>query len=437
MADRPINALPETTTVGDNDYILLEQDNTAKKVNGRNWKKYFEANLLGVAVNVISPNVQPSASYNTATRVITLNLPSADYIDKVEKTSTSGLVDTYTITTKLGFTATFEVTNAKSISSIELISGTHAAGTYDTYRISFNDGSHIDYVVYNGANGTGAPGTSTPQSDSGTGVAGTSTDFAREDHRHALNTDSTAPADLGTASAGSASTYAKRDHVHKMPSADDVGALAKLGDTGNLNPVTDLNDFMTGIGLFNDAGGTTIDNFPYTSTETQWAMIVTAGNGTDTAIQVGYDLQGIIQPRSRHLVSGTWSGWSSLKTSATALNGMVPVANGGTYANNAADARTNLGITPANIGALSSADFVVESVSIGSITTSAAYKAVTKSAAKSGYTPLAIAGWNCSNTYISCSELRLSGTDIKATFRNVGGTESTFSPSVNVLYMKA
>ena len=42
------------------------------------------------------------------------------------------------------------------IASISLKSGTHAAGTTDTYEITFTDGTTFDFFVYNGANGTGA-----------------------------------------------------------------------------------------------------------------------------------------------------------------------------------------------------------------------------------------------------------------------------------------
>ena len=42
------------------------------------------------------------------------------------------------------------------IASIALKSGTHAAGTTDTYEITFTDGMTFDFFVYNGANGTGA-----------------------------------------------------------------------------------------------------------------------------------------------------------------------------------------------------------------------------------------------------------------------------------------
>lgn len=42
------------------------------------------------------------------------------------------------------------------IASITLVSGTHAAGTVDTYRIIMTDGATFDFTVYNGANGEGA-----------------------------------------------------------------------------------------------------------------------------------------------------------------------------------------------------------------------------------------------------------------------------------------
>lgn len=42
------------------------------------------------------------------------------------------------------------------ITSISLLSGTHAAGTTDTYRITLSDGSTQDFTVYNGADGSGS-----------------------------------------------------------------------------------------------------------------------------------------------------------------------------------------------------------------------------------------------------------------------------------------
>ena len=77
-------------------------------------------------------------------------------ISDIERTSQAGLVDTYTITMTNGETDTFTVTNAKSITSVAMVSGTHAPGTTDTYRITFNDGDTTDFTVYNGTNGTGS-----------------------------------------------------------------------------------------------------------------------------------------------------------------------------------------------------------------------------------------------------------------------------------------
>lgn len=77
-------------------------------------------------------------------------------ISNIERTSQAGLVDTYAITMTNGETDTFTVTNAKSITSVAMVSGTHAPGTTDTYRITFNDGDTSEFTVYNGTNGTGA-----------------------------------------------------------------------------------------------------------------------------------------------------------------------------------------------------------------------------------------------------------------------------------------
>ena len=77
-------------------------------------------------------------------------------IANIAYTSSSGLVDTYTVTMTNGDTDTFTVTNAKSITSVAMVSGTHAPGTTDTYRITFNDGDATDFTVYNGTNGTGS-----------------------------------------------------------------------------------------------------------------------------------------------------------------------------------------------------------------------------------------------------------------------------------------
>ena len=82
----------------------------------------------------------------------------ANSIVSIELTSSSGLTDTYTITFSNGSTKTFTVTNGKAgangkdltITSIELIS---SEGLIDTYVINYSDGSKFEFVVSNGADG--------------------------------------------------------------------------------------------------------------------------------------------------------------------------------------------------------------------------------------------------------------------------------------------
>lgn len=106
-------------------------------------------------------------------------------IASIALTSSVGLVDTYTITLTDGNTSTFNVTNAKSIVSVVMTSGSHAAGTTDVYTITFNDGDTATFSVYNGANGLGSVSTvsgiqadgngDVPQVISGSGAPTTAT----------------------------------------------------------------------------------------------------------------------------------------------------------------------------------------------------------------------------------------------------------------------
>ena len=94
--------------------------------------------------------------------------PAGKSISSVVKTSTVGLVDTYTITFSDSTTQTFTVTNGtdgtngtngtngRGIVSITRTSGTGAAGTTDTYTITYTDSTTSTFTVYNGANGSGS-----------------------------------------------------------------------------------------------------------------------------------------------------------------------------------------------------------------------------------------------------------------------------------------
>lgn len=68
-------------------------------------------------------------------------------IVSIEKTGTTGLIDTYTITYTDNTTSTFNVVNGKGIVSIEK---TSTSGYVDTYTITYNDGTTSTYEVTNG-----------------------------------------------------------------------------------------------------------------------------------------------------------------------------------------------------------------------------------------------------------------------------------------------
>ena len=82
---------------------------------------------------------------------------NGDYTLTINYTSGSS-VTTTSIRGATGATGAKGDTGAtgKGISSVVLQSGTHAAGTTDTYRITFTDATTFDFGVYNGANGSGA-----------------------------------------------------------------------------------------------------------------------------------------------------------------------------------------------------------------------------------------------------------------------------------------
>lgn len=68
-------------------------------------------------------------------------------IQSIEKTSSSGLTDTYTIAFTDGSSTTFEVENGKGIVSIEK---TSTEGNVDTYTITYNDDTTFTFIVTNG-----------------------------------------------------------------------------------------------------------------------------------------------------------------------------------------------------------------------------------------------------------------------------------------------
>ncbi len=83
-------------------------------------------------------------------KTILLKGEAGNNIGTIAKTSTEGVVDTYTITLTDGSTSTFQVTNGSNISSIEK---TATAGLVDTYTITLTNGDTFNFEVVNGADG--------------------------------------------------------------------------------------------------------------------------------------------------------------------------------------------------------------------------------------------------------------------------------------------
>lgn len=89
---------------------------------------------------------------NILFKVLLLKGENGNSIASIAKTSTSGLVDTYTVTLTDGSTTEFTVTNGKGIVGI---AKTGTSGLVDTYTITFNDNTTATFTVTNGANGRG------------------------------------------------------------------------------------------------------------------------------------------------------------------------------------------------------------------------------------------------------------------------------------------
>ena len=122
MADKSISELVSATQVQSSDLFVLQQNNTAKKLDGQT--------LINFLLNQIDGH---------------------GGIQSIQKIQTSGLVDTYQIAfADSEYTVNFTVTNGKGITGI---SKTSTSGLTDTYTIRYNDSTTTTFTVTNGAKG--------------------------------------------------------------------------------------------------------------------------------------------------------------------------------------------------------------------------------------------------------------------------------------------
>lgn len=97
------------------------------------------------------PTVNNSGTSTDA--IFHLGLPRAATVSTIEKTSSSGPVDTYTITMQDGVTFNFTVTNGEDGRGIVSIEKTATSGLIDTYTITYTDQTTSTFNVTNGEDG--------------------------------------------------------------------------------------------------------------------------------------------------------------------------------------------------------------------------------------------------------------------------------------------
>lgn len=121
MADKAISELVAAEQIKSTDMFVLEQDGTAKRLQGQTLLNWLTAAADGHGG-----------------------------ISNIAKTGTDGLVDTYTITLADTTTKTFTVTNGNGLTNFEKLS---TVGLVDTYRFTRSDGTYFTFAVANGAKG--------------------------------------------------------------------------------------------------------------------------------------------------------------------------------------------------------------------------------------------------------------------------------------------
>ena len=156
MADKTINELVEATQILQQDLLVLQQENTAKKLSGQTLVTYLLRMIDGHGGVSSYGKVSTSGLVDTYRFVFadesTLDIPVTNgrAITSVKQTSVNGLTRTYTIAFNDNTSQVFTVTDGRSIQSVQK---TGTSGLVDTYTISFNDGSKETFTVTNGAKG--------------------------------------------------------------------------------------------------------------------------------------------------------------------------------------------------------------------------------------------------------------------------------------------
>ena len=125
MADKAISELTSATSFNTDDLLVLQQDGVVKNISGQ-----------------------------AMTTWLTKLAQGKGGISKIEKTATTGLTDTYTITFADASTFDYTIDNGKSITSItQSTSGTSKNGQLHRYTYKYNDNTSQTFDVYDGLKG--------------------------------------------------------------------------------------------------------------------------------------------------------------------------------------------------------------------------------------------------------------------------------------------
>lgn len=152
MADRSISELTPVTTVNSDDAFVLQQNNRAMRLTGQTLLNWLAPALDGhgginnIAKTSTSGNVDTYTITYADETTTTFSVSNGKEITGISKTGTQVLVDTYRIAYNDGTGDTFTVTNGKGITNISKSS----SGLEDSYVISYNDGTSYTMTVANG-----------------------------------------------------------------------------------------------------------------------------------------------------------------------------------------------------------------------------------------------------------------------------------------------
>ena len=180
MADATIGSLPALSELNDDSLLVAEQNGSAQKLSGAQVKSFARA----AAALEVAKAAQAAADANSAKSAAQSAQTAAENAKKSASTAATSAESARdailnmivsAITLEHGKPATvsksvvdevFKLTfglprgekgeagsPGRGITSITLKSGTHAAGTTDTYTITFTDNTTYDFQVTNGANG--------------------------------------------------------------------------------------------------------------------------------------------------------------------------------------------------------------------------------------------------------------------------------------------